>query len=199
MRLNIWRVTAFFLLIALSVGFGFAFDAAATALEKQRYPLVAEYSDLIRQNAEEYGIPEAIIWATVRNGSGFASNAQSADKSKIGLMQLTSEQFSFVYQNIFQTAVPDTGMLYHPETNLQCGVALLSYLYEHYGVWDLVYAAYYAGTDTVDAWLTDPAYITEQGILKKIPDRATAEYVSDMEQAVKTYGKLYYEPKKGDA
>lgn len=190
MKLNVWRVTAFLLLIAISVGFGFAFDAAATAIEKHRYPQNEEYAELIRENAQAYGIPEPILWAAVYNGSGFASNAQNGDR--IGLMQLTPTHLRFVYEAIFEKEVPDEGMLYHPQTNLECGAAWLSYLYRYYGVWDLVFAAYYSGTETVDGWLTNSAYVNDQGVLTEIPDREIDQYVKVMKKTVEIYRKLYH-------
>lgn len=192
MKLNVWRVTAFLLLIALSVAFGFAYDAITTAVERQKHPRPTELSALVQDASEQYGIPEAIVWATVKENSDFASNAVSQN-GRIGLMQLTPEQFAFISQEVLGKETPDVGLLYSPETNLNCGVAWLSYLYEHYGVWDLVFAAYHAGTDTVDAWLTSPKYTDENGVLTEIPDKTAASYVKSMNKAVDLYRKLYYE------
>lgn len=47
MKLNIWRVAAFFLLLAVAVGFGFAFDAIATSVERNKHPRPAEWSTMI--------------------------------------------------------------------------------------------------------------------------------------------------------
>lgn len=190
MRLNVWRVVAFFLLIVLSVGFGFAFDAAATAMERHNHPRPTEFAEAIKQNAEDYGIPEAILWATANTGSGFASNAVSSD-GRVGLMQLTPAQFSFISEELLGKETPDAGLLYDPETNLQCGAAWLSYLYERYDIWELVYVAYHTGTETVDTWLSDPEY-TDNGVLTEIPDKEAAQYAETMQKAVETYRKLYY-------
>ncbi len=191
MKLNIWRVLAFFLLIAVSVGFGFAFDAVATAVEKHNYPRPEALSETVGKQAAAYGLPEAVIFATMHSGSDFASNAVS-ENGAIGLMQLTPERFDAVrkLQGLEKT---DAGMLYDPATNLSAGCAWLSYLYEHYGVWELVYAAYHVGTERVDAWLADPNLTTDEGVLKEIPDRAAASYVERMQTAVNYYEKLYYE------
>ena len=193
MKLNIWRVAAFFLLIALSVGFGFAFDAIATSVERSKYPRPEEWSELIAETAEDYGIPEMIVWAIVCEGSDFASNATASD-GRIGLMQLSPARFAEISQELFGKSEPDTRLLYDPATNLQYGTAWLSHLYEQYGIWDLTFAAYYAGTDAVNAWLTDPAYVDENGILKQIPDPDTATYVHHVKESVEIYRKLYYKP-----
>ena len=85
-----------------------------------------------------------------------------------------------------------SGMLYDPATNLRAGAALISELYRRYGVWETVYAAYYAGEAQVDLWLADPEIVNAQGRLENIPDKATAKYVKQMQKAVELYEKLYY-------
>ena len=192
MKLNLRRVLAFFLLIALSVGFGFAWDAAATAIERHRYPLQEELSIKVSQYAGQYGEPEPILWATVRNNSRFASNAVSADGA-VGLTQLTPECFEWICVNLLDGEPKDAGMLFDPDTNLSAGCAYISYLYDRYGIWDHVYAAYFATPQLVDAWLADPQNLSDQGVLQKYPDKSTASYVDDMKTAVEFYNKLYYQ------
>lgn len=191
MKLNLQRTVAFLLLIVLSVGFGFGFDALATAVERHQYPRPAKISGLIESNAREFGLPEPVLWAAVRTESGFVSNAVS-DKGSIGLMQLTPNEFSHICTQILREDAKDSGMLYDPATNLRCGAAWISFLYQRYGVWDTVYAACYIGTDIVDAWLSNPELVTPQGKLR-IPDKNTAAYVDTVNRAVRLYSQLYYE------
>ena len=80
MKITLRRVLIFLLLIALSIGFGFAWDATATAIERHRYPLQEEFSLKISQYAEQYGIPEPVLWAVVRNNSQFASKIITKNK-----------------------------------------------------------------------------------------------------------------------
>ena len=192
MKLTLRRVIAFFLLIALSVGFGFAWDAVATAVERHRYPMQAELSLKISQHAEQYGIPEPVLWATVRNNSRFASNAVSQNGA-VGLMQLTPERFEWICLNLLGGEPMDAGMLFDPETNLSAGCSYVSYLYDRYGVWDHVFAAYHTNPEAVDAWLSDSQNLSDQGVLQKYPDKATAAYVKEMRTAVEYYSKLYYQ------
>ena len=192
MKLTLRRVLAFLLLVALSVGFGFAWDAAATAIERPRYPLQTQLTLKISQYAEHYGIPEPILWATVRNNSRFASNAVS-EEGAIGLTQLTPERFEWICVNLFGDEPMDSGMLFDPDTNLSAGAAYVSYLYDRYGVWDHVFAAYCTDPQTVDALLSDPQNLSNQGVLQVYPDKATAAYVRDMKTAVRYYSKLYYQ------
>ena len=191
MKITYQRVIAFFLLIALSVGFGFAFDGIATALEKRQYPKVASLEAAITETAREFGLPETVLWAAIQTESNFVSSAVS-DHGEVGLMQLTPELFTHICTQVLGEEQMDHGMLYDPVTNLRCGAAWISHLYQRYGVWETVFAAYHAGTDQVDAWLSDPTLVTPQGTLQ-IPDAATKNQVDRMVKAVKKYSQLYYQ------
>ena len=191
MRINAPRVIAFFLLIALSVGFGFAFDAIMGAVERHKYPIVVELADDVHEKATEYNIPEPVLWATLHETGGFESNRVS--DGAIGLMQITPERFAFICTELWGEEVRDAGLLYDPDTNLDAGCAWLSYLYRYYGVWEHAHAAYYVGTETVDAWLANPDLLDERGILSEIPDGRVAEYVKAVIKTTEYYEKLYYE------
>ena len=191
MKITSKHVGILCLILLLSIAFGFAFDAIATAVEKNRYPRPESLSDAIAEQANANALPEAIVWATVRCGSNFASNACSED-GKIGLMQLTPARFDWIRVELLGLEPTEEGLLYDPNTNLLSGCVWLSYLYEHYGVWDLVFAAYHAGTETVDAWLADPNLTDEHGILTQIPDKETASFIKEMQKTVHYYNKLYY-------
>ena len=192
MKFNLRHVIAFLLLIALSIGFGFGFDAIAHSIEKSNHPRPDSISSAVSQNAKEFGIPEAVIFATVKNGSNFASNAVSAS-GKIGLMQLSPEQLSFVCREVLKTEQKDAGLLYEPETNLYVGCAYLSYLYGRYGIWEHVFSAYHTDIETVDEWLQNDDYLSAQGVLIHIPNAATASYVQTLTKSAESYGKLYYQ------
>ena len=178
-------------ILVLSIGFGFAFDGVATAIEKNQYPLSPRYAEDIQAVAAEYGIPEVVIWATVRTESGFVAGLEGEDGS-IGLMQLTPDEFVMIQTDILGKEPEDAGLLYDPQKNLECGTAYLSYLYERYGVWETVFAAFDAGTSAVDAWLANPEYVTELGTLKSIPDKNTARFVRNVENARELYTRLYF-------
>lgn len=192
MKLTAQRLLTLLLLILLSIGFGLGFDAIATAIEKKNHPRPQSIAALISANSKEFGVPEAIIWATVKHESDFASNAVSST-GEIGLMQISPVRSAMICKDLLQTAPLDAGMLYDPATNLRLGTAYLSWLYQRYGVWENVYVAYFAGTETVDAWLKDPSYVTPQGVLTDLPDQDSASYLKKMKKSVSLYGKLYYE------
>ena len=191
MKLNARSFAIIAALLALSIGFGFAFDGIATAIEKKQYPLTERYADEIRDVAEQYGIPEVVLWAIVRTESGFASNLEGKDGG-IGLMQLTPDEFAMIQTDILQKEPEDAGLLYDPAKNLASGAAYLSFLYQRYGIWETVFAAFDAGADKVDAWLADPECVGEFGTLENIPDPKTARFVRDVTKARELYVKLYF-------
>ena len=191
MKLNSRSLLIISAILVLSIGFGFAFDGIATAIERRQYPLHERYANDIRNTAAQYGLPEAILWATVKTQSGFAADLEGDDGS-IGLMQLTPEEFAMIQTEILLENPEESGRLYDPKKNLQCGAAYLSYLYQRYGVWETVFAAFDVGTATVDAWLANPEYVSDLGTLKTIPCAQTESFVHDVMRARELYTRLYF-------
>lgn len=122
MKINAPRIVAFFLLIVLAIGFGFAFDGVMTAIERHKYPIREELADAVRTKSELYNIPEEILWATLHATGGFSSNKVSPNGA-IGLMQITPARFEFICTEILNVGVRDVGLLYDPMTNLDAGCA----------------------------------------------------------------------------
>lgn len=183
------RIGIFVLILVASILFGVIYDAAATAHEKKKYPIDSRYEAFVADAAEESGIPEPVLWAFCREESRFDSGLLSKD-GNIGLLQISPEILTFVSTKLLETSY-ETGILYDPATNLRVGAAYLSYLYERYGNWSTVYAAYTAGTDAVDGWLRDESHVTATGELRRLPS-STASYVKRLTKATALYQKLYY-------
>lgn len=192
MKLNLRRFLIVCLLAVLAVGFGIGFDAVATAIEKHTYPIDKSFETEIRANAEEFGIPEAILWGFVRTQSDFSSNKIGEDGS-IGLTQLTPEQFETIRTEILKEEAQSAEMLYAPKTNLRYGAAYLSFLYHRYGVWETSFAAYKVGSATVDAWLLDPALTDENGTLTTIPSPDVEAFAKKAVDACDNYQRLYFD------
>ncbi len=191
MKLNGYRLVALLLLLALSVGFGFLFDGVATLLETSKYPIDERCEQLITENAEAFGIPPSVLWGFVSVQSDFESNLLSED-GRIGLMQLHPDTYLWLCENILKEEAGKPDILYAPATNLRCGTAYLSYLYGRYGLWNLTYAAYTLGPETVDGWLIDDRYKDEQGIFTEIPHKNAKAMADEIAKAEKKYRKLYF-------
>lgn len=181
------RGWAIALIAAIAIGLGFLADFVITCLEKQSYP--QGYAEYVTVYAEKYGIPENLVYSVIRTESDFESGAVSR-VGAIGLMQIMPDTFKWLTDDILFEHM-EVGMLYDPETNIRYGTYYLSFLYDRYGSWDLVLAAYNGGPGNVDKWLEDGAYADGEGGLKKIPFKETRQFVRRVSKAWKKYDKLY--------
>lgn len=191
MKFNARYLLIFCLILALSIGFGFAFDAICTAVEYKNHPRPDEFAQTVADCAEAFGVPESILWAAILCESDFQSNKRS-DNGAIGLLQITPERLDAVCRDLLSEPTPDAGMLYAPATNLRIGTAEISHLYQKYGSWEGVFAARFAGVAQVDLWCADPDCLDDRGMLRSIPDKATAAFVSRVLDAARLYTELYY-------
>ena len=198
MKLTLRKLLILLLLIPLSIGVGFGYDAAATVVEKRQYPIPERYASLINDQAEAFGIPAAILYALAHSESDFVSDAVS-ENGAVGLMQITPQRMEKVYEEILHEEIPDAGILYDPKTNLRVGAAWLSHLYQKYGVWNTVYAAWHAGIDAVDSWLADDDLVNDRGQLEKIPDKSTAKFVAKVKKGAEMYTTLYFNVKSSES
>ncbi len=158
------------------------------AIDRSRYP--QEYSAYVSEYSDRFGVPEHIIYAVIKVESDFTSNAVSS-AGAVGLMQITPDTFSWI--SMLMKRSEDTGMLYDPETNIEYGTYLLSYLYMRYNRWDTVFAAYNAGMARVDQWLTNPDYTDGDGRLTNVPFKETDKYIDRVNDSIRVYKRLYGE------
>lgn len=175
------------LLLAAILGVGFLLDRAVGEGVRTLYP--RKYTDLVEKASTDYGVPASIIYAVMRTESNFRPDAVS-HKDAVGLMQITADTYDWIYFLKGETADPDT--LSVPAYNVDAGVYLLAWLYDYYGNWQTVYAAYNAGFSRVNSWLEDPE-ISADGVLVNIPFAETENYVRLVTATAETYRSLYQE------
>ena len=183
------RALVIAILAVAAIGIGFFADFIITCFEKNAYP--REYAEYVESYAEQYGVPETLVFAVIRTESSFNSGAVSS-AGAVGLMQMLPETFEWLTDEILFDHL-ESGMLYDPETNIKYGTYLLSRYYDRYGDWELVFAAYNGGPGNLDKWLEDPEYADGEGGLKKIPFRETRNYVKKVTDAWDMYERLYGE------
>lgn len=147
-----------------------------------------KYSESVARYAEEYDVPEAVIYAVIKTESGFVPDAVSP-KGAVGLMQITPDTFDWLCTKTGEE--PNALLLYEPDTNIRYGTYFLSLLHNEYKAWDTVFAAYNAGRGRVNSWLKSEEY-NNNGRLKNIPYEETADYVKKVEKAETLYTRLYY-------
>ena len=174
-------------IVTLSILSGMWISRIMDRMDRASHP--QQYAEFVSKYSEEYGVPEYIIYAVIKTESDFDSAAMSEDGA-IGLMQLMPDTFSWLTE--IQDESYETGMLYDPETNIRYGTYYLSYLYGLYARWPTAYAAYNAGPNNVDEWLTDGRYSKDGMSLYNIPFPETEDFVSSVEKSAKLYEELYY-------
>lgn len=173
---------------------GLVFGGSIVSFFKQKlYPI--KYADEICAAADRYGISRALAAAVVNTESGFRPEAVSR-AGALGLMQVLPSTAEWIdYRR--GTALPENG-LYDPETNLDYGCWLLSYLLDRYGGNERnALIAYNAGFGKADEWLGDASLLDENGEIAEIPYAETRNYVKKVLDMKKTYGELYEEFGKG--
>lgn len=174
-------------ILSLSVIIGFLYQLIWDNIDRKNYP--QSYSKYVEKYSEMYGVPEYIVYATIKVESGFSSNAVSS-AGAVGLMQLMPDTFQYLMAENKEAYEPD--LIYGPETNIRYGTYYLSKLYLKYQNWDTVFAAYNGGSTNVDGWLADKEYSEDGVTLKKIPFPETSKYVAKMNRAMSIYMRLYY-------
>lgn len=181
------RSIVIIVILALSALCGLAFQTVLDRVDRVNYP--QKYTEFVEKYSYEYGIPEYVVYSVMKVESGFDSGAVS-NAGAVGLMQIMPETFNWLTSMRKENL--DSAMLYDPETNIKYGTYYLSYLYVRYGSWTEVYAAYNAGQGEIDKWLSDESLVDQNGKLKKIPFKETANYVKKLDKANEIYKRLYY-------
>lgn len=151
------------------------------------------YRQLVRLEAEEWGLEPVYLAALIRQESAFAAGARSG-AGAMGLMQVVPS----TGRNLARSVGPEPfaeHVLLRPEVNLHLGAAFLSRLHERFGERTaLVLAAYNAGPSRARRWQSvfpeaeDPLRFTE-----RIPFRETRGYVKRVTRNVELYRWLYGE------
>lgn len=186
MKKALSRSLAIIAIIIVSISAGIIIDKICDSIDRRTHPRT--YAEYVQKYSEMYGVPEEVIFATIRTESNFVSNAVSS-AGAVGLMQLMPDTFLWLCEKNGEEL--DAGMLYDPETNIRYGTYYLAYLYSEFGLWETVYAAYNCGPGRVKEWQTSEDYADENGVLINIPFKETAGYVKKVSKAVAIYEKLY--------
>ena len=190
MKKRLINTLAVLLILALSVGIGFVYSRYDIEKKKKEYP--RSYQADVTALSYTYSVPVSVIYASVKVRSDF-DPAKRTDDGKTGLLQLTAEQY-YRFEDELGGRASDPGLLYEPATNLRLGICWISGLFAKYGSWDTVYAAMYAGEETVDGWIGDDEQTDgdeTRRSLSSVPDGETSEYVKLMKKTVKIYSELY--------
>ncbi len=151
------------------------------------YPKAWEESVL--RWAQEYGVSPLLIWAVMREESGFLPTAVSSSGAR-GLMQLLPSTARWIAEEKLGLPYGEE-LLFDPDYNIRLGTWYLRYLLEQFGgevAWAV--AAYNGGPGNVRRW-------TEQGVsgLPDLPGALrspeTREYLAKVLNSWLIYRELY--------
>ncbi len=152
------------------------------------YPL--SYQNIIKKYSEVYGIDPYLVAAIINVESKYDKNAISKKEAR-GLMQISPITGNWAAEELGIDNF-NLDMLFEPEVNIMIGTWYLDILWEEFdGNFQLILAAYNAGSGNVDKWLKDKRYSTDGKSLTNIPFQETREYVDRVNKNIKIYRVLY--------
>ncbi len=155
--------------------------AAFAGIFALQYP--RKYEDAVSRSAAECALPPSLLYAVMKTASGLQEDYDEGGRR--GILPLSEAQYAEI------SGGEDSGALSDPEESIRAGAAYLARLSEAFSSERAVIAAYCAGEEQVEAWLSDPACSADGANLTAIPDDEVREFVTDAEGARLLYQKLY--------
>jgi soluble lytic murein transglycosylase len=141
--------------------------------------------------AAESGVPRELLWAVMREESGFSASVESWANA-VGLMQLILPTARSMAKRISLGAPVTAKSLRDPTVNIRLGAAYLAYLGEKFGGNPaLVIAGYNAGEGAVKKWLAAKPGGDLDMFVETIPYAQTRGYTKRVLASLATYRFLY--------
>jgi len=150
------------------------------------------YAGEVEARAKENDVPASLVYAVMRQESGFDPDVVSSARA-VGLLQLLPETARAIAK---ETPDPDDDgtRLTSPPLNVALGARYLRDLLTHFhGVTPLAVAAYNAGPEAIDRWLSrrDKSTPLELDLfVERIPYTETRTYVARVMGNLARYGYL---------
>ncbi len=160
-RSAVRRSTVIVVILVASVFLGYGYQLLCEYLDRKNNP--RDYAGTVSRCAEEYGVPEYMVYAVISVESAFKNGAVS-DDGRIGLMQVNPENLEWLASSMREEL--NQKSLHDPETNIRCGCYHLAYLFSLYGRWTPVLAAYETNVDNVTFWSLESALTDKAGNMK---------------------------------
>ncbi len=152
----------------------------------------AYWSDLKRSSAAN-GLDPYLVASLIRQESEFNPNAVSRANA-VGLMQLLPKTGKQVAKEV-KLQHYNANQLYTPAVNLQLGTRYFRGMVDKFGgSFEYALAAYNAGSDRVEDWLSQGKYRDPQEFVESIPFTETREYVQAILRNASVYKQLYETP-----
>jgi soluble lytic murein transglycosylase len=133
-----------------------------------------------------------LVASLIRQESEFNPNAISRANA-VGLMQLLPVTGKKVAKEVKMHHFTPS-QLYTPTVNLQLGTRYFKSMVDKFGSFEYALAAYNAGSDRVQDWLSAGKYRDPQEFVESIPFTETREYVQAILRNANVYKQLYGTP-----
>lgn len=164
-------------------------SAGVEQLMVRLYPL--PYRETVTRCAEEFHIPEALLYSVIKTESGFREEAFS-EAGALGLTQITRETFDWLRDRLAPEEELTFESLRDAETAIRFGAYFLSLCMDRYeGDISTAAAAYHSGWGTVDTLLELPDCSQDGKTLNAYPYRQMNLYVRKINNAMLQYEALY--------
>ncbi|HUF75216.1 MAG TPA: transglycosylase SLT domain-containing protein, partial [Longimicrobiales bacterium] len=148
------------------------------------------YRELVRREAEEWGIDPLLMAALIRQESAFKSDIVSP-AGAIGLMQVMPPTGQMLARRHGPDPFTDESLT-RPEVNLHLGAAFFVDMSRRYdGDLPLVLSAYNAGPTRATAWRRFPEASDPLRFTERIPFDETRGYVKNVRRNLGLYRALY--------
>ncbi len=176
------------LILFFAVGV-FLLQFAVARIDKAAYP--QKYETIVQQYANEFNVPQQLIYAVIHTESGFDEDATSEVDAR-GLMQITNETFEWIKLMIASDETLNFDDMYDASTNIRFGTYFLSVaLLRYNGDIATCAAAYHSGMGLVGDLLEDENYSSNGVVLHTFPYEQMNYYVYKIESAYNKYLLLY--------
>jgi len=149
---------------------------------KAYWPDLKRFSD--QNNLDPY-----LVASLIRQESEFNPNAIS-HANAVGLMQLLPSTGKHVAKEL-KIRHFNPSELYTPTVNLQLGTRYFRTMVDKFGAFEYALAAYNAGSDRVEDWLSQGKYRDIPEFVESIPFTETREYVQAIVRNSHVYRQLY--------
>jgi soluble lytic murein transglycosylase len=146
------------------------------------------YADAVRAAEAREALPTGLLWAVMRQESGFDPDALSPARA-VGLMQLLPETARPIADEL--SLDHDAARLTNPAFAIRVGARFLRKLLDRFrGDVPLAVAAYNGGADSVERWLSRAQGMQLDTFVERIPFDETRDYVSRVMGNLARYGYL---------
>jgi len=146
------------------------------------------YADAVHAAESAERLPAGLLWAVMRQESGFDPDALSPARA-VGLMQLLPETARPIADEL---ALPgDDARLTSPSYAVRVGARYLRKLLDQFhGAVALAVAAYNGGAESVERWLARSPAMQVDAFVERIPFKETRDYVARVMGNLARYGYL---------